>query len=57
MIQKEKTLMGKFLEKLKSKKFKTVMRVLDIVIMLVLLYLYLLYADLSTAPDFIYNQF
>lgn len=49
--------MGKFLEKLKSKKFKTVMRVLDIVIMLVLLYLYLLYADLSTAPDFIYNQF
>lgn len=57
MIQKEKTLMGKFLEKLKSKKYKTVMRVLDIVIMLVLLYLYLLYADLSTAPDFIYNQF
>ena len=49
--------MGKFLEKLKSKKYKTVMRVLDIVIMLVLLYLYLLYADLSTAPDFIYNQF
>lgn len=26
-------------------------------IMLILLYLYLMFADLSTAPEFIYNQF
>jgi len=33
------------------------MMAVKIVLMLVTLYLYLLYADLSTAPEFIYNQF
>lgn len=31
--------------------------VVKIVFMLLLLYMYLMYADLSTAPEFIYNQF
>jgi len=41
----------------KSEKARTVMKVIAIIIMLIILYLYLLNADLSTSPDFIYNQF
>lgn len=34
-----------------------VFMLVKIVFMLLLLYMYLMYADLSTAPEFIYNQF
>lgn len=36
---------------------KIIFQIIDIIIMLFLLYLYLMNADLSTAPEFIYNQF
>lgn len=49
--------MQKILIWLNQENIKNIMRVIDIVIMLTLLYLYLLKADLSTAPEFIYNQF
>lgn len=36
---------------------KNIFKTVDLVIMLCLLFFYLLNADLSTAPEFIYNQF
>ena len=49
--------MHKILIWFNQEKTKHIMRAFDIVIMLILLYIYLLKADLSTAPEFIYNQF
>lgn len=49
--------MKRILEILRSEKAKDVLVAVKIFAMLVLLYLYLMYADLSTAPEFIYNQF
>ncbi len=36
---------------------KNIFKAVDLFIMLCLLFFYLLNADLSTAPEFIYNQF
>lgn len=36
---------------------KDILRGVSIWLMLMAVYIYLLYADLSTAPEFIYNQF
>lgn len=36
---------------------RTIMMAIDAIIMILLLYLYLMKVDLSTAPEFIYNQF
>lgn len=41
----------------KRERVASVLMAVKIVGMLLLLYLYLLWADLSTAPEFIYNQF
>ena len=49
--------MSKYFAWLKTDKAINIMMVVKVFIILVLLYLYLLHADLSTAPDFIYNQF
>ena len=49
--------MGKLITWLKKDKVKNVMMVIDMTIMAVLLFIYLLNMDLNTAPDFIYNQF
>ena len=49
--------MNKFRELLKSNYFKIFLTVLKVFLMVMALYLYLMYADLSTAPAFIYNQF
>ena len=40
-----------------NEKTKTVWDVFKIAVMLLLIYVYLMYTDLSTAPEFIYNQF
>ena len=49
--------MSKLKEWLKKDNVKNVMMVIDITIMGILIFLYLLNMDLNTAPDFIYNQF
>ncbi|MGN0351060.1 MAG: hypothetical protein ACI4ES_05350 [Roseburia sp.] len=49
--------MRRFMEMMKNEKVTNVFMMIKIIVMLVLLYLYLMYADLSTAPEFIYNQF
>ena len=49
--------MNKFREFLKNKNFRIFLTVIKVFLMMVALYLYLMYADLSTAPEFIYNQF
>ena len=49
--------MNEFREFLKNKNFRIFLTVLKVFLMMVALYLYLMYADLSTAPEFIYNQF
>lgn len=49
--------MGKIALLYKNERFKDLIMCIKIIIMLVLLYMYLMYADLSTAPEFIYNQF
>ena len=40
-----------------SEKGQYILRATAIAVMLFLIYFYLLNADLSTAPEFIYNQF
>ena len=40
-----------------SEKVLVIVRAVSIFVMLLLIYVYLLNADLSTAPEFIYNQF
>lgn len=42
---------------LKNKIFKSILTIVVLVIMILSLFFYLMYADLSTAPEFIYNQF
>lgn len=42
---------------LQSERSKSIIMAIGMVIMLVMLFVYLLNADLSTAPEFIYNQF
>ncbi len=49
--------MKNVIEFLKKEKVASALMAVKIVGMLLLLYLYLLWADLSTAPEFIYNQF
>lgn len=39
------------------KTVRDILRGVSIWLMLTAIYIYLLYADLSTAPEFIYNQF
>ncbi len=49
--------MKKISEFIKSEIVQCVIKGVSIAVMLVLVYIYLIHADLSTAPEFIYNQF
>ena len=44
-------------EFLKNETLRDFLTILKVFLMVIGLYLYLMYADLSTAPEFIYNQF
>lgn len=41
----------------KNNKFNAIFLIFKLIGMLLLTYLYILYVDMSTAPEFIYNQF
>ena len=49
--------MNRLLIMMKSEAIGNVLLVVKIIAMLCMLYIYLMHADLSTAPEFIYNQF
>ena len=49
--------MRKIIDFFVSEKGQCILRAISIVVILFILYYYLLNADLSTAPEFIYNQF
>ena len=49
--------MRKMVEFMKTDKANGIITGVKIIIMIFLTYLYLMHADLSTAPEFIYNQF
>lgn len=40
-----------------NKKFKFIYMVIGFYLLLLCIYFYLMYADLSSAPDFVYNDF
>lgn len=49
--------MKQFIGFIGNERTANVLMVIKVIVMLLFLYLYLMYADLSTAPEFIYNQF
>ena len=49
--------MKKIREFLENETLRDFLTILKVFIIVVASYLYLMYADLSTAPEFIYNQF
>lgn len=49
--------MKKIREFLENETLRDFLTILKVFLMVVASYLYLMYADLSTAPEFIYNQF
>ena len=51
-------MMERFINFINSHKtVRDILRGVSVWLMLTAIYIYLLYADLSTAPEFIYNQF
>ena len=49
--------MKAFFRFLNSEIVKDIMQLIKIIVMILLIYIYLLNTDLTTTPEFIYNQF